>query len=122
MLRTVLAVVAVSLAAVAPSSEAVVRDAQLPVADSYIVVLKADAARSDTEAHSTRPRVAAVAQELARGHGGEVTAVYQYALKGFAVRLSASRADALAGDSRVDYVERDQVFEAVGTESPATWG
>ena len=34
-------------------------------------------------------RVAAVAQELSRAHGGAVTSVYQYALKGFAARLTA---------------------------------
>ena len=66
--------------------------------------------------------MAAVAQELGRAHGGAVTSVYQYALKGFAVRLSAEQADVLANDPRVDYVEPDQVFEHVATQSPATWG
>jgi subtilisin family serine protease len=122
MSRSLLAVVALILAAVAPSVAAAARAAQGPVADSYIVVLKPDAARSDDDPPSGRARVSAVAQELAQAHGGDVTAVYQHALKGFAVRLPAGRAAALARDPRVDYVEADQVFEAVATQSPATWG
>ena len=46
MTRSVLAVLAVFLVAAAPSSAAGSRDAQDPVLDSYIVVLKPDAARS----------------------------------------------------------------------------
>ena len=122
MSRSLLVVVAVFLAAVAPFNAAGARNARELVPDSYIVVLKAAAARSDNETRSTRPRVSALAQELARDHGGDVTSVYQYALKGFAVRLPANRADALADDPRVAYVEPDQVFETLGTESPATWG
>ena len=122
MTRSVLAAVAVFLAVVAPSSAGDIRAAQDPILDSYIVVLKSDAARSENERSSQRPLVAALAQELGRAHGGDVTFVYQYALKGFAVRLPGDRAEALADDPRVDYVEADQVFEAVATQSPATWG
>jgi hypothetical protein len=52
MTRTALAVVAVLFGAVAPSSAGGTRAVAEPVADSYIVVLKADAARSQGEAHS----------------------------------------------------------------------
>ena len=122
MIRSALAAVAVLFAAVVPSSAGGIRDVAEPIADSYIVVLKADAARSQGEAPSHRPLVAVLAQELSRAHGGAVREIYQYALKGFAVRLTAQEAEALASDPRVDYVEPDQVFEAVGTQSPATWG
>ncbi len=122
MSRSLLVVVALFLAAVAPLNASGARGARELVPGSYIVVLKAAAARSDDETRSTQPRVSAVAQELARAHGGDVTSVYQHALKGFAVRLNANRAAALADDPRVDYVEPDQVFEAVATQSPATWG
>ena len=73
-------------------------------------------------ARRTRPLVAAVAQELGRAHGGAVDDVYQYALKGFSARLTADQADALADDPRVDYVEADQVFHTLATQTPATWG
>jgi subtilisin family serine protease len=122
MTRSILAAVAVFLAVVAPSSAGRIEAVQDPIADSYIVVLKADAARSQGEPPSQRPLVAVLAQQLGRAHGGTVRDVYQYALKGFAVRLTAEQAEAVAADPRVDYVEADQVFQAVTTQSPATWG
>jgi subtilisin family serine protease len=122
MTRSVLAAVAVFLAAVAPSGAGEIRAAADPVPDSYIVVLKPGSARSAAEAHSQRPLVAVLADELGRAHGGTVRDVYQYALKGFAVQLTADQAAALADDPRVDYVEADQVVEAFATQTPATWG
>ncbi len=122
MTRSVLAVVAVFLAAAIPSSAAGVSDAQSPSRDSYIVVLKPDTARSAAAAPSARPLVAAVAQELSRAHDGAVTSVYQYALKGFAARLTAAQAEALTNDPRVAYVEPDQEFHTLATQTPATWG
>ena len=122
MTRSILAAVAVVLAAAIPSSAAALSDAQEPSLDSYIVVLKTDAARSDASARSARPLVSAVAQELSRAHGADVTSVYQYALKGFAARLSADQAEALTNDARVEYVEQDQVFHTLATQTPATWG
>lgn len=121
MTRSVLAAVTVLLIAASPSSAGAAPAAD-PVADSYIVVLKADAARSQGESGSHRPLVATLAQELGRAHRGDVREVYQYALKGFSVRLSAADAEALAGDPRVDYVEADQIVQADATQSPATWG
>jgi hypothetical protein len=55
MTRSILAVVAVVLAAAIPSSAAALSDAQEPSLGSYIVVLKPDAARSDASARSARP-------------------------------------------------------------------
>ena len=122
MTRSVLAAVAVFLASAVPSGASEIRAATDPVPDSYIVVFKPGSARSQGEAHSQRPLVAALAQELGRAHRGAVTDVYQYALKGFAVQLTADQAAALADDPRVDYVEADQVVEAFASQSPATWG
>jgi Subtilase family/Bacterial Ig domain/Peptidase inhibitor I9 len=59
---------------------------------------------------------------LSRAHDGAVTSVYQYALKGFAAELTADQAAALTNDPRVAYVEPDQVFHTLATQSPATWG
>ena len=122
MTRSVLAAVAVFLASAVPSGASEIRAATDPVPDSYIVVFKPGSARSQGEAHSQRPLVAALAQELGRAHRGAVRDVYQYALKGFAVQLTADQAAALADDPRVDYVEADQVVEAFASQSPATWG
>jgi subtilisin family serine protease len=122
MTRSILAAMAVVLAAAIPSSAAALSDAQEPSLGSYIVVLKPDAARSDASARSARPLVSTVAQELSRAHSADVTAVYQYALKGFAARLSADQADALTNDPRVEYVEQDQAFHTLATQTPATWG
>jgi subtilisin family serine protease len=122
MTRSVLAVVAALFGVVIPSSAAGVSDAQTPSRDSYIVVLKPDTARSAAAAPSSRPLVATVAQELSRAHDGAVTSVYQYALKGFAAELTADQAAALTNDPRVAYVEPDQVFHTLATQSPATWG
>ena len=122
MTRSVLAAVAVFLASAVPSGAGEIRAAADPVPDSYIVVLKPGAARSQGEAHSSRPLVAVLAQELSRAHAGTVRDVYQYALKGFSAQLTADQAAALADDPRVDYVEADQVIEAFATQSPATWG
>src|SRR5918999_487560 len=122
MTRPVLVGLLVCLAAAAPSATSDVRAATDPVAGPYIVVFKADAVRSAAEPHSQRPLVAEAARELARAHGGDVSFVYQHALKGFAVRLTPARAEALADDPRVAYVEPDAVVHAVATQSPATWG
>src|SRR5918994_7379122 len=122
MMRPLLAAaLLVCLAVAAPSAAGEIRAAtQVSTAGSYIVVFKADAVRAATEAHSQRPLVAAAAGNLARAHGGNVTFVYQHALKGFAARLSSDRAAALAADPRVAYVEPDQVVHA--SQTPATWG
>ena len=110
------------LATAAPSAAGEVRAAKEPIAGSYIVVFKSDAVRGAREARSQRPLVADAASELARSHGGNVEHVYQHALKGFAVQLTADEAQALAANPRVAYVEPDQVVHAVATQSPATWG
>ena len=122
MTRSVLAALVVLLIAAAPSGASGVRSAQDPILGSYIVVLKPDTARSAAAAPSARPLVAAVAQEMSRAHDGAVTSVYQYALKGFAARLSADQAESLTNDPRVAYVEPDQVFHTLATQTPATWG
>jgi subtilisin family serine protease len=84
------------------------------VPGQYLVVLRDDAVSA--------ARVDAVADELAARHGGAVFARWHVALRGFAVRLPAQAAAALARDPRVDFVEEDGAVEAWGTESPAPWG
>ena len=64
---------------------------------SYIVVLQ-----------DGTPNVAAVASDLARAHGGEVGFVYEHALQGFSVTISAQGAAALARSPQVAYVNEDR--------------
>src|SRR5688500_14424110 len=115
MPRSIVAAACVVLAVVAPTSASGKTDAE--PRSSYIVVFDADAVRSVTEpAAQHRPLVATLAQQLARAHGSDAAAVFQHALKGFAVELTESQAQALAEDSRVAYVEPDQVMEVVATQ------
>jgi len=122
MFRSIVAAICVVVAVAAPTSGAANADAPASVRDSYIVVLTSDSVRSDFERPFGRALVPAVADELARAHAGSLESVYQHALKGFAVRLTEKQAARLAEDPRVDYVEPDQVIDAVATQSPATWG
>ena len=73
---------------------------------SYIVVLRDGA----------DPRsVAAVA-------GVEPNYVYTAAVNGFAASLNDGQLNALRHNPNVDYVEEDQQFDVVATQSGATWG
>lgn len=51
--------------------------------------------------------VEAAANQLARAHGGQLGFVYQHALEGFSISLSASAAAALARNPMIAYVETD---------------
>lgn len=79
------------------------------VANEYIVVLNDDA---DVAAGARR----------AEARGGEVVAQWSNALRGFAVRGSASLILALRSDPGVQYVEQVQEYSISTTQSPATWG
>jgi subtilisin family serine protease len=79
--------------------------------DVYIVVLKSQVQDVDVEA-----------ARLSRDHGGDLAIVYRHALKGFAARLSDQEALALARESDVLLVEKDQPVHATITQTNATWG
>jgi subtilisin family serine protease len=88
-----------------------------PLPGDYIVRLRDDAVD-----------VQSIAQSISGLHRGQLKHVYQFALKGFAVRnLSDAAAAAIAADPRVLYVEQDQEFHAVTTTpnpqlNPPSWG
>jgi subtilisin family serine protease len=88
-----------------------------PLPGDYIVRLRDDALD-----------VQSIAQSIAGLHKGQLKHIYQFALKGFAVRnLSDAAAVAIASDPRVLYVERDQEVHAVTTTpnpqpNPPSWG
>jgi subtilisin family serine protease len=67
------------------------------VAGSYIVTLDAEAP------------AATVATDHAGRHGAVLDHVYRHALRGYAARMSASQARAVAADPRVVAVEQDRV-------------
>lgn len=80
----------------------------------YMVLLQDGAARSPWSAASAHlPAAAEVAEQLADGYGGEVTEVWEHALRGFVVELSEERAKALARDPRVAAVSQDFTYAAI---------
>lgn len=54
--------------------------------------------------------------------GVQVQAVYSEVLQGFAAKLSASNVQKLVNDPRVAYLQAKQTYEAIATQSNATWG
>ncbi len=86
------------------------QDGQL-IPDQYIVVFRADVADS--------PRLARL---LATEEGATLVHTYSQALKGFSGKMSANAAARLRRNSMVEFVEQDQVVNAVATQTGATWG
>jgi subtilisin family serine protease len=81
------------------------------VKDSYIVSLKADSASR------------AAAPGLASKYGGQVGQVWQHALNGFSVKMTAKQAARLAADPKVAYVQQDAEVHALDVQqNPPSWG
>ncbi|MFI6094163.1 S8 family peptidase [Lentzea sp. NPDC051213] len=81
------------------------------VKDSYIVSLKADTASR------------AAAPGLASKYGGQVGQIWQHALNGFSVKMTAKQAERLAGDPKVAFVQQDaQVHMLDVQQNPPSWG
>ncbi len=79
---------------------------------AYIVVFKDAVASAYTE-------VAEIGKRL----GVNATFTYQYALKGFAGKLTAGQLNALLNDPRVAYIEQDQIAHAYAVQlNPPSWG
>ena len=74
------------------------------IGNSYIVVLKPGAAGAG----------------LAQRYGAQVTDDYDTAVRGFAARMTTTRARRLAADPAVSYVEQDATVAPAGTGP--TWG
>jgi subtilisin family serine protease len=98
--------------------QAKLRRSARPIRGSYIVVLD----ESVIGARGAQSQAPAVAGELAAAYGGQVDAVFQYALQGFSVRMSEAAAVALSKDQRVAYVEEDGETHATSVQSNAPWG
>ncbi|MEU3643773.1 S8 family serine peptidase [Lentzea sp. NPDC034063] len=81
------------------------------VKDSYIVSLKADTASR------------AAAPGLASKYGGQVGQVWQHALNGFSVKMTAKQAAKLAADPKVAYVQQDAEVHLLDVQqNPPSWG
>lgn len=97
----------------APASQ--VPDAALPIGavpNRYIITLRQGS--RDIQSEAVR---------LSKDHRGRVTAVYETALRGFAVEMQPSDIAELRKDRDVAAIEPDQIVTISGTQSPApSWG
>ena len=67
-------------------------------------------------------QAAPAAREISGRFGAMPDAVYEQALKGFAVSIPPGLASKLAQDDRVAYVEQDAEMTTMTTQTGATWG
>jgi subtilisin family serine protease len=81
------------------------------IKDEYIVVLNDDVLDPDNASGN-----------LIAVHGGFRKHIYRRALKGFSIHISEKKAQKLALDPSVAYVEQDQVVNLQATQTGATWG
>jgi subtilisin family serine protease len=112
MAKTAIALVilcAVSAQVAFAQGRSEIRRARRPIPDQYVVVLAAD----DPDA---------VAAQTASLFGGRVKHIYRNALRGFAIRLSAAAAAALANDPRVRHIEEDGRVDIADTQVSPPWG
>jgi len=84
----------------------------------YIVVLKKGVAQASVAGQA----VPDIASAMQTQYGGTVLRTYQYALEGFALDLPAASLAGLKADSRVAYVEPEQIGSLVETQPNATFG
>src|SRR5215210_1521529 len=121
MIRSRITLAAILAGALACSSDSAVSPiapvsstlslAASPIADRYVIVF--DRGVQDAPG---------LALALTTAHGGTLHFTYQHAIKGFAARLPASAAAAIARHPSVTLVEPDQEMFAIGTtQSDATW-
>jgi subtilisin family serine protease len=88
-----------------------------PIPDRYIVVLKPTTTIETAAASPGR-----IADDLVRRHGGWRDQLYEHALRGFSLHISAAGAEALSHDARVAYVVQDAEVDVYTTQSGAPWG
>jgi subtilisin family serine protease len=113
MFRNAMSMVAALLwlAGTSAASAQEVHTPERAIPGRYIVVLD--------DQQVARGNVRALADALARQHGGRVARVYEHAIRGFAATMSATGAAALARNPRVRYIEQDSERFIV---DDATWG
>src|SRR5437879_13393384 len=76
--------------------------------------------------HDALPILADVDNEvndIGQKHAVKANFTSKYALKGFAGKLSAAQLEALQNDSRVAYIEQDQIAHIFASQlNPPSWG
>ena len=97
------------LAAASAASAQEVQTTERAIPGRYIVVLD--------DRQVARAAVRPLADALARQHGGRLAHVYEDAIRGFAVTMSATAAAALARHPRVRYIEQDSERFIVDTQT-----
>ena len=107
------------LAAFIAASVVVSAVAAAPIPNQYIVTLKKPL---DGSALAKLPVAQQAESLLSLVGGGQVLNTYEYALRGFAVKLSPVQAQLLALNPLVSAIEQDQTMSAVATQNGATWG
>lgn len=80
---------------------------------AYIVVLNDDVTEAEVDGESDR---------ICKQRNAKKNRSFKYALKGFAVNLSALEIEEVRKDPRVKYIEQDQMATTVATQTGATWG
>jgi subtilisin family serine protease len=98
--------------------QAKLRRSARPIHGSYIVVLKESVAGP----RGARSKAPVLASDLAVAYGGQLNAVFQYALQGFSASLSEAAAIALSEHPQVAYVEEDSEIHAMSFQSNTPWG
>ncbi|MFE0253639.1 S8 family peptidase [Streptomyces sp. NPDC059010] len=100
-------------AAAAPEGRIQYEGAAGAVADSYLVTLRADHARSGSKA----------GRALVEKYGADIERTYKKALNGYAIEASATEAKRLAADPAVASVVQNRTFTVSGTQAnPPSWG
>ena len=85
---------------------------------NYIVVLDNTAA-GEPGPYSQADQLTDV---LVAAYGGKVNKRYKHAFNGYAAEMTEDEALALSEDPRVQFVEEDQVYTTVATQTGAPWG
>ncbi|KUO04473.1 S8 family serine peptidase [Streptomyces caeruleatus] len=100
-------------AAAAPEGRVQYAGAADAVAGSYIVNLKADHARSGSQA----------GRALVEKYGADIERTYRKALNGYAIEASEAEAERLAADPAVASVVQNRTFSVDATQTnPPSWG
>jgi len=76
-----------------------------PIADQYIVAF-----------HASPSDVSSEARRVASSYGASISFVYRQAIHGFAARMSAAKAAAMARDPAIAYVEQDRTVSLASVE------
>jgi subtilisin family serine protease len=87
-----------------------------PIPGEFVVVLKDPAPGTQPVAPSV------VAQNLTARYGGSVFSTYEFALRGFASKMTDDQARAMSNDAEVAYVQQNQVVVAFQSQANAPWG